>query len=419
MEKIFVIGLGYIGLPTAAMFSKAGYEVIGYDANPEVGKKLEAGEDLVEAGVQDLVNRGLESGKLRIVSDYEKADVFIICVPTPINEDKTPNMAMVRAAAEAVAGVLERGNTVVLESTSPPGTCNKLIAPIIEEKTGFKAEEDYFLAHSPERVIPGNIVYELVHNERIVGGYGEKSAQKVKGLYQSFVQAEILTTDTTTAEAAKLMENTYRDVNIAFANEALRVAKDLGINVWEMIHLANRHPRVNILTPGPGVGGHCIAVDPWFIANLSPSAQMISMARRTNDTMPTYTGQAIEGILDKGKLAILGLAFKANTDDFRGSPILDLVAYLDQAGYDLALTDPYGEGKTLGGRDLLPLEEALEGADLLVLAVDHKAYKDLDFKALGDKMAQKKVFDTRNVLNREDLEALGFDYYLLGDGRHA
>ena len=263
--KIAVIGLGYIGLPTAAMFARAGLDVIGYDINKEVVEALNKGKILIsEPGLGELVKEVVENKKLRGVSCLEESDAFIICVPTPINEDKTANLDYVKDAARSISKFLRKGNAVVLESTSPPGTVEDLVVPILAE-SGLAIGEEVYVAYTPERVLPGKIIQEIVQNERVVGGINEKSAHVVRDIYSAFVKGNIYTTDSKTAELCKLMENTYRDVNIALANELAIFCEEMGINAWKVVELANKHPRVNIHLPGPGVGVHCLAVDPWFI----------------------------------------------------------------------------------------------------------------------------------------------------------
>ncbi|NLM06664.1 MAG: nucleotide sugar dehydrogenase [Tissierellia bacterium] len=422
-KKMFVVGLGYIGLPTAAMFSMAGFSVLGYDKDERVVERLNSGAVYVEEGVTELIDKGLKEGNLKGVSQYEEADIFIIAVPTPIKEDKSPEMSMVLDAAENIGRVIKKGNLVILESTSPPKTTTDLIAPKIRELSGLEAGKDYYLAHSPERVIPGNLLNELVNNHRIIGGVNLESAEAAKACYETFVKADIYLTDSTTAELAKLMENTFRDVNIGLANETARICEDLGVNVWELISLANKHPRVNLHTPGPGVGGHCIAVDPWFIVYNSKNANIINLGRKINDSVPDHVYSMVKDIIPKGKLTILGLTYKPNTDDFRESPVVELAKKLiADPDYEVSLTDPYGENKQLKVAGLEIKKDhmkALEGSDLLIMGVNHKDYDDLDLSEIGKVMNTKTIFDTRNSISREEAEKAGFKYILLGDGKHA
>ena len=312
---------------------------------------------------------------------------------------------------------IKKGDTVVLESTSPPRTTEDVVKPILE-KSGLKVSEDIYLAHSPERVIPGNILYELKNNHRVVGGVDTKSAEIVRDVYKTFVDAEVFTTDATTAEVCKLLENTFRDVNIALANEMLKICDTLGVNVWELIELANKHPRVNVHTPGPGVGGHCISVDPWFLVTADKeNSKLIHQARDINDSMPKFTADKIKKIVEKGsKIAILGSSFKPNIDDFRESPITHLIALLKD-DYNVAVYDPFKNDQILEFNELYDdIRPVVKGADLLVLGVNHGQFCFLDYKEIGKIMNKKNIFDTRNYIDREKVEALGFNYYLLGSG---
>lgn len=421
-KKILVVGLGYIGLPTAAMFSKAGFDVSGYDVNGKVVDQLNNGDVFVEEGVTELIREGISSQRLRGVRELHSADVFIICVPTPIRFDKSSDMSIVQSAAENIARVLRPGNLVILESTSAPGTCMNLISPTIERISGLKAGTDYFLAHSPERVIPGNLLYELKHNHRIIGGIDRASAEMTRDLYRSFVEAEIFLTDTTTAEMAKLMENTYRDVNIALANETAKICEENGVNVWELIELTNKHPRVNLHQPGPGVGGHCIAVDPWFMVELSEQSKMIRLGRDINDGMPEYVFRRIKGLLPKGRITILGMTYKPNTDDFRESPVIELAKKLVNDGnYEVILTDPYAQFKEIsvsGARIMSELYDALNDSELLIMGVNHRLYENFDYAEAARRMKNKRIYDTRNSMNEELAKSFGFKYTLLGNGKH-
>ena len=311
--NICVIGLGYIGLPTAAMFAAHGHQVLGVDKNADIVEALNQGNVIIEEpGLEDFVKQVVNSGRLKASTALQPADVFIISVPTPITADKKSDMSYVEAATRETVPFLREGNLVVLESTSPVGTVDELMAPILAE-SGLAIGSQLFLGHSPERVIPGQILFELVHNSRIAGGINRESAQRIADLYKCFVEGDIFLTDSRTAELAKLTENTFRDVNIALANELAKICENLGINVWELIELCNKHPRVNIHQPGPGVGGHCIAVDPWFIVEKQPeTALLIHQARLINDSMPGYVLQRIKELLagiEKPKVAVLGVTY--------------------------------------------------------------------------------------------------------------
>ena len=331
-KTLCVLGLGYIGLPTASTFATYGIKVTGVDTNTDIVNGLKNGEvHLFEPGLRTLVQAALRSGNLVVSDKTEPADAFIIAVPTPFKENKKADLDYVVAAAESIVPHLKEGNLVILESTSPPRTTVDMVAPILE-KSGLNAGDDFHLAYSPERVLPGQILRELIENARVIGGINSASAQAGKELYGTFVTGEIILTDATTAEMVKLMENTYRDINIAAANEFARLADKFQVDVWEAIALANRHPRVEILKPGPGVGGHCISVDPWFLVEAAPeTAHLIFNARQVNDSQPRYLVDFITrktGDLTGKKITALGLAYKANVDDLRESPAITAVEIL-------------------------------------------------------------------------------------------
>lgn len=417
-KKVTIIGLGYIGLPTAAVFAKSGMEVMGYDINKKVIEALNKGEILIEEpGLEDLIKEVVSNGSLRGIDALEESDVFIISVPTPINDDKTADLSYVRSATESIIDIIKPGNIVVLESTSPPGATMEVASLL--EKSGLKIGEEVFVAHSPERVLPGRIITELIENDRIVGGINEKSAELVKEVYSVFVKGEIFTTDSKTAEMCKLMENTFRDVNIALANELAILAENIGINAWDVINFANKHPRVNIHQPGPGVGGHCIAVDPWFVIENQPEGHLIRQAREINDGMPERVLNRIMSIVkdDNAKITLMGLSYKPNVDDTRESPIIKLVELLkERTNYQISLHDPHVDKDRFKYKDLLldSIDEAVENSELMVLAVNHNEYRNLDFERIGELMLKKQVFDTRNFLNEEELINLGFELTLLG-----
>ncbi|NCB39641.1 MAG: UDP-N-acetyl-D-mannosamine dehydrogenase, partial [Erysipelotrichia bacterium] len=319
MKQICVLGLGYIGLPTSSILAAKGYQVLGVDVCQNVVDTINSGKiHITEPDLDLFVRAAVQSGKLRASITPEPADVFIIAVPTPFKADKKPDMSYVEAAARSLAGHLQPGNLVILESTSPPETCTKIIAPIIRE-AGFTPGKDVFLAHCPERVLPGQIMREVVENDRVIGGFTPECAEQAKNLYSTFVKGQIYLTDSTTAEMVKLVENSFRDVNIAFANELSIICESLKLNVWELIKLANLHPRVNILKPGPGVGGHCIAVDPWFIVDACPKeSRLISTARRVNDSKPAFVIKRVLQAAERFKnpvIGVLGLSYKQDIDD--------------------------------------------------------------------------------------------------------
>lgn len=383
MTKISVLGLGYIGLPTAIAFAKNGCEVTGYDVNRAVVDLLNAGHiHIVEEGLQEEFARVLKSGRFRAFNTLKPADCYIISVPTPFLEDHEQHLADMRyvmSAAEEVAKVLKPGDLVVLESTVPPLSTRKMTA-FLEEKSGL-APGSFYTAHCPERVLPGKILQELIHNDRIIGAQDEASAKKAKELYEIFLQdGKVYTTDDVTAEMCKLVENSFRDVNIAFANELSVYCDRLGIDVGELITLANKHPRVQILSPGIGVGGHCIAVDPWFLVEaFGKDARLIRAAREVNDHKPYFAVEKIEEKLGydvKKKVGILGLAFKANIDDVRESPSLVVVDALKKKGYEVLCCEPNLKEKEKNGCVLYSLDDVLAKADLLVLAQSHDAFLD-------------------------------------------
>lgn len=420
--KLTVMGLGYIGLPTATLFAKSGMKVIGYDISEKIVNRINEGNArTTEPGLPEEIEKVVKSGNLRATTNLEESDIFIICVPTPIKEDKSADLSYVEAASKSIKDVLKEGNIVILESTSPPGTTDELILGILEE-SGLKAGKDFYLAHSPERVLPGQILTELVENARIIGGIDEKSTKLVEEIYAQFVKGELLLTDARTAEMSKLMENTYRDVNIALANELSQLAEKLGVNAWEIIRLANKHPRVNIHQPGPGVGGHCIAIDPWFLVQNQTIGDLIRTSRNINDGRPMKVMEKIDDLVDgkkDAKIAILGLTYKPDVDDIRQSPIIELVEHLTKdRDYEVALHDPFVERDNFEFKDILfdDVYETAKDADILVMGVNHKNYKDLDFDKLLQVMKEKVIYDTRNFFDHKKLRSIGFDVQILGVG---
>lgn len=415
MKSICVIGIGYVGLPTAAMFASKGHKVVGYDLNEKAVNALNKGEIIIEEpGLGELVKRVVEEGNLVGSTQCPKdCDVYIIAVPTPINSDKTADMRYVKSATRAIVPCLEEGNIVVLESTSPPRTVEDLMLPILKE-SGLKMGEQVYVAHSPERILPGKVLEELRTNSRIVGGINKKSSEEVKKVYESIVEGEIFLTTSTTAEMCKLMENTFRDVNIALANELAKMSEELGVNAWEVISLANQHPRVNILSPGPGVGGHCIALDPWFLVEKSDKARLINRARLNNDSMPSYVKGKISGILGglEGKrVALYGVTYKPNIDDVRESPVMVLKKLLEEAGVKVNVCDPHAGEKI---KDNYGIYDCAKDADIAVLGVNHKEFESVDFAKLAHLLKGKNVLDTRNFWPAASVEEAGLKYYLLG-----
>lgn len=418
MKQVCVLGLGYIGLPTASVLAAHGHSVIGVDVSQNVVDTINKGDiHIEEPGLKTLVHAAVNSGNLKAYTKPQKADCFIIAVPTPITDDKKADLCYIESAAESILGILEPGNLVILESTSPPGTTKEFLKPILE-KSGLKIGEELFLAHCPERVLPGKILKELIQNIRIIGGVNQKSAEMARDIYKSFVEGDMHLTDATVAEMVKIMENTYRDVNIALANELAKMAHHSDFNAWEVVKFANLHPRVNIHSPGPGVGGHCISVDPWFIVEKFPiTAKMIHQARKINDRMPEFTFKVLkkrlEGI-ENPKVTLLGVTYKPDIDDIRSSPITDLIKYIkEEKSIELSIYDPHVKHYDY---ELSGFEDALKGSDCILLAVDHAEFKYIDPKQIAKVVRNKMVFDTRNVLNKKEWEDSGFKYVLLGDG---
>jgi UDP-N-acetyl-D-mannosaminuronic acid dehydrogenase len=335
-------------------------------------------------------------------------------------DDRNADMSYVLSAAESILPHLKKGNLVVLESTSPPRTTIDLVAPLLEQ-SGLKAGEDFYLAYTPERVLPGQILRELIDNARVIGGINQASSEAGGDLYRTFARGEILLTDAATAEMVKLMENTYRDINIAAANEFSRLAERFGVNVWEAIELANLHPRVNILRAGPGVGGHCISIDPWFLVQAAPDiTTLIKEARQVNDHQPEFTAEVIEEVLGgvKGRrLAVLGLAYKAEVDDLRESPAIDVAENLASRGATVSTFEPFSLEETVPGCTAAPsLEAALKDADGAILLVDHRQFRELEPADVAGMMPGRLVIDTRGVWEREEWEEAGFRIKILGVG---
>ncbi|HUI44937.1 MAG TPA: UDP-N-acetyl-D-mannosamine dehydrogenase [Nitrospirota bacterium] len=397
MKTICVLGLGYIGLPTASILATKGFSVIGVDTKQQVIDTIKKGNiHIVEPDLDILVKSAVHSGNLTTSLKPQEADVFIIAVPTPFKEDRKPDLTYVAAAVESIIPVLKKENLVILESTSPVGTTESAVASLIAEHKQWKAGEDFFVAHCPERVLPGRILKELVDNDRIIGGINRASAEAARDLYSSFVSGNIFLTDCTTAELVKLVENAYRDVNIAFANELSLICDHLGLRVWEVIELANKHPRVNILRPGPGVGGHCIAVDPWFIVDAAPEqSRLIRTARVVNDSKPHFVVEKVKKQARKFKAPVigcLGLSYKNDVDDLRESPALEITRNLIKENIGTVLAcEPFG--KTFDEFPLHPLEKVLKDSDIIVLLVNHKQFYDVDRELLKEKI----VIDTLGV----------------------
>lgn len=423
VNSLCVIGLGYIGLPTACTFAAHGIDVLGVDTNPQVIETLQSGGlHLHEPGLQEIVDAAFRSGKLRVSSGAAPADAFIIAVPTPIRTDKSSDLRAVIAAAESIVNCLQPGNLVVLESTSPPRTTTDVVVPILE-RSGLKAGTDFYVAYSPERVLPGQILRELVENARVIGGIDRSSAEAGRDLYGVFVRGEIVLADATTAEMVKLMENTFRDVNIAVANEFSRLADSFGVDVWQAIEIANRHPRVNILNPGPGVGGHCISVDPWFLVEAAPElTALIRTAREVNDRQPEFVVELVRralGTLIGKRIAVLGLAYKPNVDDLRESPAVEVAQLLTRHGAVVEAYEPFKLGAELPGIPLAgTLDAAIGSADAVLLLVGHDQFQQLVPFDVIQRTTARTVIDTVGVWNLTDWEAAGFRAYRIGRGEH-
>lgn len=426
MSSVCVHGLGYVGLPTAAMLATHGHDVYGYDTDPVLTRELRDGDvSLDEPGLEAFVARAVESGRLRIVDEVAAAAYHVICVPTPFDEDRRQaNLDYVTAAGRTVGTVLREGDTVILESTVPPGTTEGHLKPVIESESGLAAGRDFGLAHCPETVLPGDVIAELRENDRIVGGVDARSATAAVRLYESFVDGAIRSTEgPTTAEFVKLIQNTARDVEIALANEIARIAHDYGIDSREAIEMANAHPRVDILQPGPGVGGHCLPIDPWFLGADSDALDLVPTARAVNDGMIEFVVDLLEELLsdlDEKRVAVFGAAYKGNVDDTRMSPGLELVrelqhgqkpsapatdgGTLDTPG--VAIHDPHVRDPTLR---LLDVEEAATDAHAIVIATDHDEFAELDPDRLRELMADPNVVDTRAILDLERWRNAGFE----------
>ncbi len=388
--NISVIGLGYIGLPTAIILALNGHDVKGFDISREVVKKLNEGHiHIVEKGLQDVFETVLKTEKFKVYDSLQESDAYIISVPTPFEEEcneKKADLSYVESAANLVAEKLKKDDLVILESTVPP-TATRKMTDILEKKSGL-AREEFYTVHCPERVLPGNIMYEMEHNDRIIGAEREESAIRAQALYETFLKGgKVYLTDDITAEMCKLVENSYRDVNIAFANELSIICDKLDINVKDLISLANKHPRVNILSPGVGVGGHCLAVDPYFIIDaFKEEAKLIGIARKVNNMKPSYIAEKVEKILEKNKrkkITILGMSYKPDIDDFRESPSVDLAKNLKDKGYKVRGCDPNAGIDVLEGIEMISLNEALQDSDLIVVAQKHREFIEREKEILN------------------------------------
>lgn len=414
--KLTTVGLGYIGLPTSIMFAKHGVDVVGVDIKQEAVDKLNNGQiHIEEPGLQEALEEVLASGKFKASTTPEQADVYIIAVPTPNNNDqfKSCDISIVMSAVESVLPLIRKGDTIIVESTIAPRTMDDFVKPLVESE-GFVIGEDVYLVHCPERVLPGQIMHELVFNNRIIGGVTPQCIEAGKRVYGTFVQGEMIETNAKTAEMSKLMENTYRDVNIALANELAKICNELDINALDVIEMANKHPRVNIHLPGPGVGGHCLAVDPYFIIAKDPiNSQMIQSARSINNSMPHYVVSITKKILrsvDGNKVTVFGLTYKGDVDDIRESPAFDIYEMLkNESNLEVVAYDPHVNQEFVE-KDMAT---AVKDSDLVLILSDHSEFKqltDTDFEG----MRNKYILDTKNVVKTKD-EFKEVKYYNFGN----
>lgn len=416
---ICVIGMGYIGLPTAIIFANKNFKVSGCDVNQRIVDAVNNKAPLIaEPELNERLAKAVDSGNLKAYNAPVPSDIYIIAVPTPVHhETKAPDLCYVISATKSILPILKKGDLVVLESTVPPGTTDTIIRNMIVQ-AGFVAGDEVDIAHAPEKAIPGKLFYELEHNDRIVGGIDEQSTIRVANLYRFMTEGMVMTTDSTSAEMVKLVENTYRDVNIALANEFALLAEKLGLDIWEIIECANHHPRVNVHQPGPGVGGHCIAVDPWFLVDAAPETmRLVNMARTINDAMPAHVVDTIiqltAHIKERPKVAVLGLTFKANIDDVRESPSVTVCKILEERGVKYAAYDPWVKRNLVRGQTQ-SIEEAIAGADVLVLLVGHERFKEIDPASLGPLMRHRILYDTKNCADRDSFALAGFNIHVLG-----
>jgi len=415
MSKICVLGQGYIGLPTALLFANGGHEVVGIDVNKRVVETLKAGKmPFEEQGFQELLDSAIAKKAFRAESLVEEADAFLVAVPTPFDSEMhMADLKYVVSACEMIVPHLRKGNLVIIESTIPPNTCDKQVRHILEE-SGLKMCEDFHVSHCPERAIPGNTLHEMVYNDRVIGGVDEKSTQLTANLYSSFVKGNLHLTTSTTAEMIKLMENTFRDVNIALANEFAQIADDYGIDVWKAIEIANKHPRVNILKPGPGVGGHCIAIDPWFLTENANNSSLIMMSRQINDSMPQYVLKMVKEMLagiENPTITVFGVAYKGDIADTRATPAKKFIKLAEKEGYKVKIYDPFVKEWSY---PILGLEEAVEGSDCIVVLTDHSEFREMKPEDISKKMKRLSIIDTRNIINKNSWRKSGYEIKIIG-----
>lgn len=427
--RIGLLGMGYVGLPMATIFAKKGFRVLGGDINSDIVETINRGESPInENGIDDMVKDAVSGGMLRATCDVDmvvrESDIVLVVVQTPIDSDKKPDLRTIKSAANTISRNLTHGKLIIIESTLPPGATHETIIPILEQ-SGLKPGEDFYLAYSPERAIPTKTLEEIQKNSRIVGGVTEESALIARALYSHITSGELVTGDIKTVEFVKVIENTYRDVNIALSNEIAILCEHLGVDAVRAIEMANKHPRVNLLQPGTGVGGHCIPKDPYFLINkaeeLDVDLRVISSARKVNEDMPKHVldiiGKALKSTdksIRDSKVAVLGIAYKGNTDDTRGTPSKEIVETLREMHCDVFSHDPF-VGQDFGGKFSNKLEDAVSDADCVVVATDHDEYKNLDLGALMKILKKPGVIvDGRRIINPQRAEELNFRYFGVG-----
>ncbi len=417
MSRICVLGLGYIGLPTACLLATHGHQVLGVDLRADLVENVnESRTAFREPGLGDLIAQARSLEKLVADTEPEPSDIFVIAVPTPIDKDvQTADLGYLRQAVTSVSKYLREGNLVVLESTVPPGTCQRLVIPILEASS-LQCDRDFYLAYCPERAIPGNTIHEMIHDNRVIGADSNESAVKARELYSSFVSGSLSTTNLCTAETIKLMENAYRDVNIALVNEFARIAEENRIDVWEAIEIANKHPRVRMLKPGPGVGGHCLAIDPWFLTESSGVGRIIPMAREINYFMAKHTLKLVISLVADIKnpiISVLGAAYKGDVDDVRESPTLRFIKLAENEGFKIRVFDPL---VVKFEYELMSFEDTLRGSDCLVLMTDHSCFRQIEPRTVSSLLRNRNLVDTRNLLNHKEWREAGFRIKVIGNG---
>jgi UDP-N-acetyl-D-mannosaminuronic acid dehydrogenase len=408
--KISVLGLGYIGLPTSLLLANAGYDVIGIDVNSKIIEKLNNGAlPFEEPGLDDLFEK--TKNKFKVSNKLETSDVYIIAVPTPLDKNlKIANLSYVKEAADTISKVLKPGQLVILESTVPPGTSDNIVIPTLR----MICPSGFYYSHCPERAIPGKTIHEMITNDRIIGAINNEGYNKTKDIYSTFVKGNIYESDVKTSEFIKLMENTFRDINIALANEFSLIAEELGINIWDAIKLANHHPRVNILKPGPGVGGHCLAIDPLFLVGKSDHSRIIKLAREINDFMSFHVVKLAINMtkeIHRPVISILGLSYKGNVDDTRESPSLKIVKVFESEGIQVKIHDPFVNNYEGNESDV---NSAVKDSDCIILVTDHEVFKEINPFSL--QVRSKNLIDTRNILDHKLWKDAGYNIKILGNG---